>query len=215
MRIAVEPAAHIMIGEPAAPADHQHGFNENLDDRAADIDEDPDRKCDKQQCPESIGLIGLKRVEHIAVDEGNPQRKADLRLVHQNQKHDHAYSRIALEHSARRQGPDLQRAAIIRLEIMIGNMHDRAHNAQMRNQPDKNAENRNRQRQAFGQRIFFRPARPETQTRGIMHKTKDDRLRAENGDEDFQKAGNRLRAKGRESANQSGATEQQPTIQHA
>ena len=46
---------------------------------------------------------------------------------------------------------------------MIGNMHDRAHNAQMRNQPDKNTENRNRQRQAFGQRIFFRPARPETQ----------------------------------------------------
>jgi len=51
-----------MVGQPAAPADDQHGLREELDDRHRHVDEGPWGEDEQELPPEGRGIARLDRV---------------------------------------------------------------------------------------------------------------------------------------------------------
>ena len=190
---AIEPAAHIMLGQPPPPADHEDRLRDEFDDGADDVDRHPEQEDCVEQGPESRLILVLDRVEPVAVEEGQAHIDADLRLVHHHQK-DHSRNGEAIfAHLEGAEGPDARLRHALAFEIAIRDGADAAHDLQVGHGPDEDAEHGHRQRHAIGQLVGLERLRPQPHHGQQEEPAEDHHFRGEDHDEDFQEGGDARR----------------------
>ena len=185
-----EPARDEMIGEAAPPADHQHCLGEEFDHRHRDVGERPGREDEEELLPEDGAVARLDSVEPVAVEEAQPQQRADLGLVQQHEKHHHGGGDGPLAGGEAGGWPDARLRDLIGLEIAVGDAHDLPHGGPMCGGVDQDGEDRDRQRQRVGRQIGF-VDRPQPGPAGQHRETGQDGLGGEDPDENLEEARDR------------------------
>ena len=209
MGCAVEPMADVEMGQPAAPADDQHRLHDIFEHRSGDIDRRPEQEDREKQRPERFRVLGLDRIEPIAVEEGKTHVDRDLGLVDQDQEGDHGAGEAVFRGAEGRQGPNMRHRRFVGFEKTVGDAGHRADDRHMRNRIDEDGEEADRDRQALRQHVFLQRRRPKAELAQEHADSKQNELDRKDSDEDFEKARDRLRSIGRKSTDEADRSQKQ------
>ncbi len=159
--------------------------------------------------PERRLVLVLNGVEPVAREERQPQLHADLRLIDDDEEDDHQGRQPALVNSEGGERLDARGGAARRVEIAVADARHLPHDRDEGDRVNENGEDRDGERQAFGQRVILQRFGPEADLRNQEDDAEDDRFDREDRREDAQEAGDFGRLEGGVGAKQPGRGEQQ------
>ena len=191
-----------MIGQPSAPAQHQHLLHEQFDNRHTHQKKSVRREHEQKLFPEHGFVALLNGVEPGAIEEIQPYRDGNLGLIDDDEEHDHRRGDAPLQRLVSGKRPDAGTRHFAGVEIAVGDAHDLFDGAQPRHGIDKDREDRDRERQRFRRQFRGKIFRPQTGAGDHNRKPEDDGLNRKDADENLEKTRYRDRTKRREGGNQ-------------